>query len=901
MPILTITNGSFEATSHSDGDFSTGISGWNTSGDTGDWNPEAADIDESTLDGSNMAYLYDNGDSISQTLSDTYSSGQNYTFDLLIGDTYEASSNYTVNIYAGGTIIGTVTGDTGDFDQLSAISVSSNGYSNPALNGQAITIEIIKNSGGELGVDNVTGYSEDIVDIVEGTAGADTMGIGYTDLDGDQIDGADGNDESVIGYAGNDTINAGAGNDTVDGGDDADTFLVTDGFGNDTIIGGEGGTDDDTLDLSGLSSGVTVNYTGDEAGTATDGSGNITFSQIENITLTSQNDVLDATGDTDGINIDGGLGEDSLEGGSGGDTIEGGDGNDTISGGDDTTAVPLERVALQWSGIPDPDNGGQIDHADSITSGSQSVSGVNVTYGATGGIGTFDTNTGYVAGIDAGSSSVDVNSSLSLGSGTSTLNVQFSEGVENISFRINDFENGLETVQVTIYDPDGNPIPFTATQGSSVSGVNTDAVAGNDQFVGTAGGSTDDDAFASLGIDVVGPVGEIVIDFSAPAASVSITDIWFDDPATGAPATDGGDDSLSGGAGDDVIIGGHGTDSIAGGADTDKYDANTSPDMVDETITVVVDGNGDGTIDKLLDGTTDTFTSLESFIAGEDDNENDEITLTASVENTDVSGLDNTAVGFFISDDTGLSYFFGGVGEPTINDILTKTFDPGTGVLRPQGSYNITGGEENGGQVGTFYFENFEKVNFDVVCFSRGTMIETQAGETLIEDLKAGDLVRTLDHGFQPIRWIKSTTVAAIGKNAPVLIRKGALGNTRDLRVSPQHRMMLEDWCQELLFGELQTLATAKSLCNDLTIRQVQGGLVEYFHMMFDQHEIVFSEGSPSESFHPGAVGMGSFSDETCDEIFSLFPQLRDNLMHYGPSARVSLKAYEVACSVLHS
>ena len=182
----------------------------------------------------------------------------------------------------------------------------------------------------------------------------------------------------------------------------------------------------------------------------------------------------------------------------------------------------------------------------------------------------------------------------------------------------------------------------------------------------------------------------------------------------------------------------------------------------------------------------------------------------------------------------------------------------------------------------------------DLLCFVSGTLIRTQTGEHPIEDLTSGDMVLTMDHGYQPIRWIWSSTRAATGDLAPILIRKGALGNDRDLRVSPQHRMLLQGWQAELLFGESEVLATAKSLINDHSIIRVEGGEVEYYHMLFDTHEIVWAEGAPSESFHPGEQGWNSFDQATRDEILELFPQLGDkNFESYGPSARLSLKHKE--------
>ncbi|MEM7243178.1 MAG: Hint domain-containing protein, partial [Pseudomonadota bacterium] len=141
------------------------------------------------------------------------------------------------------------------------------------------------------------------------------------------------------------------------------------------------------------------------------------------------------------------------------------------------------------------------------------------------------------------------------------------------------------------------------------------------------------------------------------------------------------------------------------------------------------------------------------------------------------------------------------------------------------------------------------------ICFADGTQIETDKCAVAVEDLEEGMLVRTRDNGFQPIRWVGSSTRVGKGKLAPIRIAAGTLGNTRDLRVSPQHRMLLEGWQAELLYGEAEVLAPAKSLVNDQTIRIEECDEVEYFHILFDTHEVIFAEGAPSESFHPAEMG----------------------------------------------
>lgn len=176
------------------------------------------------------------------------------------------------------------------------------------------------------------------------------------------------------------------------------------------------------------------------------------------------------------------------------------------------------------------------------------------------------------------------------------------------------------------------------------------------------------------------------------------------------------------------------------------------------------------------------------------------------------------------------------------------------------------------------------------ICFTSGTLIKTKKGEVPIECLSAGDLVLTMDHGYRPIRWIGSRKRLGMGEIAPVLIKKGTLRNDRDLLVSPQHRMLLQGWQAEVLFGEREVLVSAKSLINQRSIRKIEGIEVEYYHILFDRHEIVFANGAPSESFHIGEQGWSTFDRNTRDEVMKIFPELRGEILkNYGSSARMAL------------
>ena len=107
---------------------------------------------------------------------------------------------------------------------------------------------------------------------------------------------------------------------------------------------------------------------------------------------------------------------------------------------------------------------------------------------------------------------------------------------------------------------------------------------------------------------------------------------------------------------------------------------------------------------------------------------------------------------------------------------------------------------------------------FDIVCFSKGQISTSAAIKPALRMLHVDDLVRTIDHGLQQIRWIGETTVMAKGDLAPIEFMPGVIGNTRELVVSPQHRILIKDWRTELVFGEPEVLIAAKYLVNCDTI-----------------------------------------------------------------------------------
>jgi hypothetical protein len=88
-------------------------------------------------------------------------------------------------------------------------------------------------------------------------------------------------------------------------------------------------------------------------------------------------------------------------------------------------------------------------------------------------------------------------------------------------------------------------------------------------------------------------------------------------------------------------------------------------------------------------------------------------------------------------------------------------------------------------------------------------------------------------------------------------------------------------------------LVKARHLVNGRTIWQdTSGGTVEYFHILCDAHEVLWSNGLEKESFHPGEQVLNGMTNETRAEVLALFPELAtgaDTIF----TARQDVKAHE--------
>ncbi|MDA9019555.1 Hint domain-containing protein [Flavimaricola sp.] len=756
------------------------------------------------------------------------------------------------------TIFGGEGGD--DVDQLAVQNVAG-----------GVTITLTGDEAGSLSGDGLTvtfkgiedyrfGAGNDTFDATVKTtsinesfgAGDDTVYGGSGD---DVVNGQDGNDE-LYGNDGDDVLIGAGGDDTAYGGDGNDIVESYLNSGNDTYFGGENEGDEDVLILKGSGAdGITVVFDDSESGTATGLGSNAEFAEFEKVLTASGNDTIDASATTTGVNVSLGEGDDTFVGGSGNDTVTGNLGDDTYFGGDGSDVFVLGE-GIGNDSIHGGDGGDDEDLLD--------FAGV-----------TKDLSV-ILTKDEGGTASTD---------GT---NITF-EGIEQFSLGYGD----------DVFDASASNAPITGGYGNAgndslVGGSGGDSLYGGADADSLSGGRGDDTLFGGDDADVFtvqsgdgadtvyGGEGGVDLDMldltgltdgadvvmsgeeagtvSGAGSTVDFSGIEVFDLTAGDDSFDGsamiegaslamktGNDAFLGGAGDDSVFGGLGDDTLSGGKGADTI----SGDVGNDTIVI---SEGDS-----VDGA-----------AGDD---------IFILEDLGEAGTGDITVR-------------GGVSEETTGDVLKLGFGADWSTL------TITDDDVLTGKSGTVLLDDGSLLTFSeietIICFTSGTRITTPMGLRPVEDLRPGDLVLTRDHGLQPVRWAGKRTVPGRGKLAPIRLRKGLIaGQQADLIVSPQHRVLMQGHRAQMYFGESEVLVAAKHLLIDDRVLREDCEAVTYVHILFDQHEVILAEGAPTESFHPGQLGLDGIDEAAREELFMIFPELRTNPNGFGKAARQSLKSFE--------
>lgn len=191
-----------------------------------------------------------------------------------------------------------------------------------------------------------------------------------------------------------------------------------------------------------------------------------------------------------------------------------------------------------------------------------------------------------------------------------------------------------------------------------------------------------------------------------------------------------------------------------------------------------------------------------------------------------------------------------------------------------------------------------------VICFTPGTMILTPDGPRDVASLGEGDRVQTQDNGAAEILWIGRRRVTgarmlAMPDLLPVRLRAGALDRDvpdAGLLVSPDHRIVLRGPRARALFNTDEVLVTARDLIDDYAVLRERGmPAVTYIHVMLAQHQIVFANNVPTESFHPASAALATIAAPDKERLFARVPDLRSDIGAYGGYARRILSVSEAA------
>ncbi|GAA5065011.1 Hint domain-containing protein [Roseibacterium beibuensis] len=305
-----------------------------------------------------------------------------------------------------------------------------------------------------------------------------------------------------------------------------------------------------------------------------------------------------------------------------------------------------------------------------------------------------------------------------------------------------------------------------------------------------------------------------------------------------------------------------------------------------DIINLNISGGGDVTI------TADPGDDVDFFkIKFLDDTEADSVTVDLSTFSQDGLRIDilqydpNDSIGFI----GGFDFY---VDPDNVDEIhfsyIGADGNTYTGVIRA-----MDGGEKD-------FTDPFQPIT--VICFADGTLIDTPEGPVPVETLRPGDMVMTRDSGALPLRWVGRRELSADVLRTqpglcPIEVARDTFGPgqpSRDLVLSPNHRLMLSDWRVEMLFGEFDVLAAVRMLkdCPGITPAKAPKGIA-YNHLLFDRHEIVVANGMPCESLFPGPEALGALDDCALSEIRAIFPEAIDETVDVGPPARRILRAFE--------
>jgi len=190
------------------------------------------------------------------------------------------------------------------------------------------------------------------------------------------------------------------------------------------------------------------------------------------------------------------------------------------------------------------------------------------------------------------------------------------------------------------------------------------------------------------------------------------------------------------------------------------------------------------------------------------------------------------------------------------------------------------------------------------VCFTPGTRIATPWGPRAVESLRPGNRVLTRDDGVQRIVWTAdsrhaATELAVRPDLRPVRIAPGALGDglpEAPLLLSPDHRVLLRGSRARDLFGCDEVLVRAADMEDGRgVVRSMAPNGVRYVHLMLSRHQILWANGAPCDSFHPGLADVAALDPVQRALLITACARHTGGMEGFGDTVRRCLTAGEAA------
>lgn len=136
------------------------------------------------------------------------------------------------------------------------------------------------------------------------------------------------------------------------------------------------------------------------------------------------------------------------------------------------------------------------------------------------------------------------------------------------------------------------------------------------------------------------------------------------------------------------------------------------------------------------------------------------------------------------------------------------------------------------------------------------TPVATQRGRLPVGDLQIGDMVATLDNGYQPLVGLHRMTMPNRGRFAPVLLRAPYFGKQTDILVAGGQLTLLSGAAVEYLFGEDAVLAAASALRDgNAAVPDARRPLTVGVALDLGSAQVIFADGCGMLCVPDGAAG----------------------------------------------